>query len=146
MTGAEVHEKLQMDEITLRHTLQSYECAASNSDSAKAEDRCADEFGKRTFPVALWPFSADEHTTYYVARMTPVVHYTMGGLKTDCDAAVLRELKEHDDGRFQQVKGLFAAGEVAGGVHGSNRLAGNSLLECVVFGRTAGAAAAQVCS
>jgi succinate dehydrogenase/fumarate reductase flavoprotein subunit len=91
----------------------------------------ADQTGKTFFPSALLPTKQ-----YYVALITPVVHYTMGGLEMNTDAAILRK-----DG-VSPVPGLYGAGEVTGGVHGKNRLAGNSLLECVVFGRTAGRNAA----
>merc|ERR1712113_1194872 len=71
---------------------------------------------------------------FYVAIITPVIHYCMGGLEIDCDSAVL-------DKNGKAIPGLYAAGEVAGGVHGNNRLGGNSLLDCVVFGRVAAKAA-----
>jgi len=67
---------------------------------------------------------------FNVAIITPVIHYTMGGLKVDEHARVL--------GAKGAIKGLYAAGEVMGGVHGKNRLGGNSLLDCVVYGRVAG--------
>jgi succinate dehydrogenase/fumarate reductase flavoprotein subunit len=67
--------------------------------------------------------------------MTPVLHYTMGGLEIDAESRVL-------DKRGKPISGLFAAGEVAGGVHGANRLGGSSLLGCVVFGRVSGDSAA----
>jgi len=68
---------------------------------------------------------------FYVAIITPVIHYCMGGLEIDVNSSVLA-----GDGR--PIPGLYCAGEVAGGVHGNNRLGGNSLLDCVVFGRVAG--------
>ena len=55
----------------------------------------------------------------------------MGGLEIDEDSAVVAQ-------NGKAIPGLYAAGEVAGGVHGNNRLGGNSLLDCVVFGRVAG--------
>ena len=67
--------------------------------------------------------------------MTPVLHYTMGGLEVDSESRVL-------DKQGKPILGLFAAGEIAGGVHGANRLGGSSLLGCVVFGRVAGDSAA----
>src|SRR5215467_1573311 len=61
--------------------------------------------------------------------VSPAAHYTVGGIVTDLDGATT-------------VPGLYAAGECAAtGVHGANRLASNSLLECLVFGRRAGLAA-----
>jgi hypothetical protein len=72
---------------------------------------------------------------FHVAIMMPVLHYTMGGLEIDSESRVLGI-----DGK--PILGLFAAGEVAGGVHGANRLGGSSLLGCVVFGRVSGDSAA----
>merc|ERR1712014_561052 len=72
---------------------------------------------------------------FYVAIITPVIHYCMGGLEIDAEGAVL--------GKSGIIKGLYCAGEVAGGVHGNNRLGGNSLLDCVVFGRVTGVAATK---
>lgn len=69
--------------------------------------------------------------TFHVALMTPVLHYTMGGLEIDAESQVL-------DTSGKPIPGLFASGEIAGGVHGANRLGGSSLLGCVVFGRVAG--------
>mmetsp|Transcript_37791 Transcript_37791/g.96735 ORF Transcript_37791/g.96735 Transcript_37791/m.96735 type:complete len:469 (+) Transcript_37791:242-1648(+) len=67
---------------------------------------------------------------FYFMKVAPVVHYTMGGLAFDASAQVLA-----DDGC--PIPGLWCAGEVSGGTHGKNRLAGCSLAECVVFGRVA---------
>ncbi len=61
----------------------------------------------------------------------PVLHYQNGGLVIDTDAATT-------------IDGLYACGEIAGGTHGRNRMMGNSLLECVVFGRRAGGAASEL--
>jgi aspartate oxidase len=60
----------------------------------------------------------------------PVLHYQNGGLVIDPDAETT-------------LAGVFACGEIAGGTHGRNRMMGNSLLECTVFGRRAGRAAAE---
>ncbi|VDO19227.1 unnamed protein product, partial [Heligmosomoides polygyrus] len=106
----------------LRETLFQYNKHAETS---------SDSFGKAVFPVAI---EFDE--PIYVAIVTPAIHYTMGGLKIDKQARVYNEFMG------KPFKGLLAAGEVTGGVHGANRLAGNSLLECVVFGRIAGRNAA----
>merc|ERR1712072_638433 len=72
---------------------------------------------------------------FYVAIITPVIHYCMGGLEVTADAEVVSAKGV--------IGGLYAAGEIAGGVHGNNRLGGNSLLDCVVFGRVVGKAACK---
>ncbi len=92
-----------------------------------------DGFGKKFFLNA--PFTP--HEELHVAIITPVVHYCMGGLAISPAAEVLAAA----DGKA--IAGLYAAGEVAGGIHGRNRLGGNSLLDCVVFGRVAGDTAAR---
>merc|ERR1712203_432009 len=74
---------------------------------------------------------------FYVAIITPVIHYCMGGLECTVDAECI-------DGKTNKaIPGLYVAGEAAGGIHGNNRLGGNSLLDCVVFGRVAGRAACK---
>merc|ERR1719230_144778 len=72
---------------------------------------------------------------FYHNIIPPVIHYCMGGLEIDVNSMCM-------DGEGKPIHGLYAAGEVAGGVHGNNRLGGNSLLDCVVFGRVAGKHAA----
>jgi FAD-dependent fumarate reductase len=117
-----VHGAQQLADVIKTRTENIIETFSSYAECAKKK---LDGFGKTTFPVT---FSVDE--LLYVMTVTPCVHYTMGGVKFDCEARVLRA-----DG---PIKNLFAAGEVTGGLHGENRLCGNSLLECVVFGRIAG--------
>lgn len=90
-----------------------------------------DPFGKKFFSSGEWTMN----DYFHVAVMTPVLHYTMGGLEIDAESRVVGK-----DGK--PIPGLFAAGEVAGGVHGANRLGGSSLLGCVVFGRVSGDSAA----
>ncbi|MDA2985079.1 MAG: fumarate reductase/succinate dehydrogenase flavoprotein subunit [Actinomycetota bacterium] len=88
---------------------------------------------KRRLPSMWHQFKelADVDITKAPMEVGPTCHYVMGGVKVDPDTAAA-------DG----VAGLFAAGEVAGGMHGSNRLGGNSLSDLLVFGRRAGAGAA----
>ena len=68
-------------------------------------------------------------------KVTAGIHHTMGGLKIDSETHVI-----DTDGEI--IPGLFAAGEVTGGVHGANRLGGNAVADFVVFGRIAGEQAA----
>ncbi|KAL4080157.1 FAD binding domain-containing protein [Scleroderma yunnanense] len=91
-----------------------------------------DPFGKKFFSSGDWAMN----DFFHVAIMTPVLHYTMGGLEIDSESRVVGK-----DGK--PIPGLYAAGEVAGGVHGANRLGGSSLLGCVVFGRVSGDTAAS---
>ena len=91
--------------------------------------------GKKFFHNII-PGSAVKSEPFYVAIITPVIHYCMGGLLVNTDSACVGASNT-------AIPGLYAAGEVAGGVHGNNRLGGNSLLDCVVFGRVAGKAAAK---
>merc|ERR1712029_1174064 len=97
--------------------------------SGKSWDEPSGKTGSgKKFYHNIIPGSAVKTQEFYVAIITPVIHYCMGGLEIDVDSAVYGQ-----DGNI--IPGLYAAGEVAGGVHGNNRLGGNSLLDCVVFGR-----------
>merc|ERR1712134_83584 len=91
--------------------------------------------GKKFFHNII-PGSAVKSEPFYVAIITPVIHYCMGGLEIDVNSMCM-------DHHGKGIHGLYAAGEVAGGVHGNNRLGGNSLLDCVVFGRLSGTNAAK---
>jgi len=73
---------------------------------------------------------------FYAAIITPIIHYCMGGLEITTKSEVVGA-----NGR--PIPGLYCAGEAMGGVHGNNRLGGNSLLDCVVFGRVSGEACAK---
>jgi urocanate reductase len=83
------------------------------------------EFGKDVFDLKVTT------APFYATPRKPAVHHTMGGLKIDTQTHVLS--KEN-----QVIKGLYAAGEVAGGIHAGNRLGGNSLTDIFTFGRIAG--------
>merc|ERR1719197_2471053 len=91
-----------------------------------------DAWGKKFFHNL--PLSCDD--AFHVAIVTPVIHYCMGGMKINGDA-------EGMGTGDKVIPGIYAAGEAAGGIHGSNRLGGNSLLDCVVFGRVSGRSAAR---
>ena len=87
------------------------------------------DFGKNVFGTKI------ETAPFYAVIEKPSVHHTMGGLTINTDAEVLNE-----DGTA--IKGLYAAGEVTGGIHGGNRVGGNAIADIMVFGRIAGKNAA----
>jgi len=124
LTGQQLAQEMGLSAAKLQDTFQRY-----NADAAKGHP---DGWGKKFFPNVPY----DVSDSFHVAQVTPVIHYCMGGLKIDTDARV-------QTAGGQAIGGLYAAGEVAGGVHGRNRLGGNSLLDCVVFGRVAGATATR---
>eukprot|EP00956_Cyclotella_meneghiniana_P000866 scaffold1005_cov70-Cyclotella_meneghiniana.AAC.1 len=105
---------------TVKSTLLEYQ-----SDANKGIDM----YGKVTFNGV--PQNDLDSEVFYAGTVTPVLHYCMGGLTIDKNGSVLDENR-------QPIPGLHAAGEVSGGVHGDNRLGGNSLLECTVYGTIVG--------
>ncbi|EJD07163.1 fumarate reductase [Fomitiporia mediterranea MF3/22] len=122
-SGADLAKEIGIPASALAKTFADYSAGAKTQ---------KDPFGKKFFHHADWKME----DIFHVAIMTPVLHYTMGGLEIDAESRVLTN-EDH-----AAIPGLFAAGEVAGGVHGANRLGGSSLLGCVVFGRVAGDSAA----
>ncbi|KAF7730818.1 hypothetical protein EC973_001336 [Apophysomyces ossiformis] len=122
--GEALAKEMGISPAKLQQTFDTY--------NAIAEGKQKDPWGKRFFhnvPIKMTDY-------FYVALMQPVLHYTMGGVEITPDS----EIKAAQGG---VVKGLFAAGEMCGGVHGANRLGGSSLLGCVVFGRVAGQTASR---
>jgi fumarate reductase flavoprotein subunit len=97
--------------------------------NAHAKDKTEDAFGRTLFstPIDTPPF--------YAGKRIATVHHTMGGIKIDAETHVI-------DKNGKPIPGLYAAGEVTGGIHGTNRLGGNALTDMTVFGRIAGANAA----
>jgi fumarate reductase flavoprotein subunit len=91
-----------------------------------------EDFGRRATQMTV----ALETAPYYAVRVKPAIHHTMGGLSVNAETQVLRA-----DGT--PIPGLYAAGEVTGGLHGANRLGGNGVADIVVNGRRAGLAASQ---
>jgi FAD-dependent fumarate reductase len=103
--------------------------------TSAAEGQTPDPFHREYF--GHWKLvDVTPESVVYVGIVTPAVHFTMGGVVINAHSEVL-------DKNGKPIKGLWAAGEVTGGVHGENRLGGSSLLECVVFGRRAGDGAAK---
>ena len=78
-----------------------------------------------------------ETAPYYLGACVPSVHHTMGGVHINTDAQVVKETGE-------TIPNLFAAGEVTGGIHGTNRLGSDAVADCITFGRIAGASAAEL--
>ena len=112
----ELAEKLGVDPATFAATMETWNKAVA--------DQKDDEFGRLSFASAL------DTAPYYAIKVSPGIHHTMGGVKINTNAEVLTEVGE-------AIPGLYAAGEVTGGVHGANRLGGNAVADIVVFGRIA---------
>lgn len=120
-TLEELANKAGIDAEGLKATVARYnELVAAGKDTDFEKDEVE-------LPIAKAPF--------YCVPLSPTLHHTMGGVKINTEAQVLRE-----DGSV--IPGLYAAGEVTGGIHGSNRVGGNALTDGVVFGRIAGRNAA----
>ncbi|RHZ49662.1 hypothetical protein CDV55_100599 [Aspergillus turcosus] len=121
-------QKMTVDELGLAalKTLQEYADVVSG--------RKKDPFGRKSFGHWKLTEVMPEYQVY-AGQVTPVIHFTMGGVAIDEQSRVL-------GAEGTPIEGLWAAGEVTGGIHGQNRLGGSSLLECVVFGRIAGDEAA----
>lgn len=119
-TYEELAETLGIDPATFAETMNTW-----NGYVEAGEDP---DFGRVSFANPL------NTAPYYAIAVTPGVHHTMGGLEINTNAEVLSTEGE-------VIPGLYAAGEVTGGVHGSNRLGGNAVADFVVFGRIAGASA-----
>lgn len=124
MTGAELAKEIGCGEAALKKTFDEY--------NQIAEGKKKDPWNKKFFHNG--PFSIDD--TFHVSVMEPVLHFTMGGIEINDKAQVLNSEGKPFDG-------LYACGELAGGVHGANRLGGSSLLGCVVYGRVAGDSSSQ---
>ena len=120
-TYEELAEALGIDSAAFAETMETW-----NSYVEAKEDP---DFNRTSFASPL------NTAPYYAINVTAGVHHTMGGLKINTSTEVL-----NTDGEV--IPGLFAAGEVTGGVHGANRLGGNAVADFVVFGRIAGQNAA----
>ena len=119
-TIEELAEQIGVDAETLANTVTTYSTYVANGEDT--------DFGRESMESDL------STSKYYAALCAPAVHHTMGGLKIDTTSQVL-------DTQGNAIQGLYAAGEVTGGVHGGNRLGGNAVLDIVVFGRIAGESA-----
>ena len=120
-TVEELAAAMGTDAAVLTETLNTWNAAVAAQNDA--------EFGRLSFANPL------DTAPYYAVKVAPGIHHTMGGLKINTAAEVLTEAGE-------AIPGLFAAGEVTGGVHGGNRLGGNAVCDIVVYGRIAAQSAA----
>ena len=121
-TYEELAKAMGVDEAAFAETMKTW--------NGYVEAKNDPDFGRTSFAKAL------DTAPYYAIKVTAGVHHTMGGLKINTNTEVLKA-----DGSV--IPGLFAAGEVTGGVHGANRLGGNAVADFTVFGRIAGAAASK---
>lgn len=121
LSGAQLAKEMGVSTSKFDATFAEYDRAAAKPDGPD------NKWEKKYFHSL--PYKSND--TFMVAQITPVVHYCMGGVAGSDRAEIIRT-----DGT--PIPGLFAAGEVLGGIHGTNRLGGSSLLDCVVFGRIAG--------
>ena len=125
VTGAtyeELGEAMGVDAAAFAETMEKW--------NGYVEAKNDPDFGRTSFANPL------NTAPYYAVKVTAGVHHTMGGLKINANTEVLNE-------KGEVIPGLFAAGEVTGGVHGANRLGGNAVADFTVFGRIAGAAASD---
>lgn len=119
MTGKELAKEIGCTPDHLQGTFKAY--------NDIADGKKKDPYGKKFFHNGPLDINDDFH----VAVMEPVLHFTMGGIEINDQAQIL-------NAEGKPFEGLYACGELAGGVHGANRLGGSSLLGCVVYGRVAG--------
>ena len=123
-TVEELAEATGMDAAKLQASIDAY--------NAVVRGEAEDEFGFTA------DNTADAEMTegpWYACQKVPTVHHTMGGIRIDVNAQAC-------DADGEPIPGLFACGEVTGGIHGENRLGGNAIADCMTFGRAAGANAA----
>lgn len=122
-TIEEAAEFFGIDAKELKNTVAKYNEYAQNGKDL--------EFNKRG---ELVPFAEGP---YYIMKSKPAIHHTMGGIKINTNAEVV-------DKNGEVIKGLYAAGEVTGDIHGTNRLGSDAIADITVFGRIAGRNAATV--
>ena len=123
-TPDELGEKLGMPTGSLAATISNYNTYVINGSDP--------EFGRKASEM---PRSLSEGP-YFAVEVGPAIHHTMGGIKINTQAEVLNS-------KNQVIPGLYAAGEVTGGVHGGNRLGGNAVADICVFGKIAADSAVE---
>lgn len=124
-TIADLAKAMEIDEATLTATIDNW--------VAMVKAGTDKDFGRDDLATVKYDLST---APYYAVKIAPGVHHTMGGVEINEKTEVINA-----DGNV--ILGLFAAGEVTGGVHGGNRLGGNAVADIIVFGRIAGQTAAD---
>ncbi len=119
----ELADKIGVDKKEMVSTVEAY-----NKAVMAKEDK---DFQRANMPIQL------NKGKLYAIQVTPAIHHTMGGVEINTNAEVVGT-----DGNL--IKGLYAAGEITGGVHGGNRLGGNAMADIITFGRIAGESAAKM--
>ncbi|MEI6855939.1 flavocytochrome c [Psychrilyobacter sp.] len=114
---AECSKKMNVNLATLKDTINTYNSYAENG-----KDQ---EFNRRGNLIKI------KKGPFYIQTAAPAVHHTMGGIKINSENEVL-------DVKGNIIKGLYAAGEIVGGIHGTNRLGGNAITDILVFGKRVG--------
>lgn len=120
-TIGELAAKIGVDPATLTATVERY--------NGFVEKKSDPDFNRTDFPGKV------DSAKFYAIEVKPAIHFTMGGLKINENTQVINK-------KGDVIPGLYAAGEVSGGVHGANRLGGNSISETITFGLIAGEQAA----
>lgn len=113
----ELAGELEIDPTNLEKTVDTYNEYFNNQDDI--------DFGRTSMNVEL------TKPSFYGVEIAPAIHHTMGGIKINTNTQVINNAGS-------AVEGLYAAGEVTGGVHGGNRIGGNAVTDITVFGRIAG--------
>ena len=114
---AELAEAIEVDAAALQASIDAY--------NAITTDGAADEFGRTEGCIAF------AEGAMYAIKVAPGIHHEMGGVK-------INEKNEALDASGNPIAGLYAAGEVTGGIHGDNRIGGNAVCDIIVFGKNVG--------
>lgn len=134
VTGIDVNAKVERGDVLMGETVEELAeqigcdpevLQASIDEFNNSVENGQDPFGRTVFDEKI------EEGPFYAGIATPAVHHTMGGIRINTECQVL-------DANDEPIPGLFAAGEVTGGIHGGNRLGGNAITDVAVFGRIAG--------
>ncbi|SJZ87693.1 flavocytochrome c [Anaerorhabdus furcosa] len=127
-TIADLAKAMEVDEATLQETIDNWVGMVKAGEDT--------DFGRDDLATVKYDLSK---APYYAVKIAPGVHHTMGGVEINTNTEVINKNGE-------VIPGLYAAGEVTGGVHGGNRLGGNAVADIIVFGRIAGQNAATYVS